>query len=90
MSLREGAPAAITARLLIVEAVLAGILSVFLLKMDGTSPEPLTWRNASTPNLRYFIGADGDWDVSRIYFDNCSPKEGWRWSVYAIVPAYPY
>jgi hypothetical protein len=50
--------------------------------------EPLTWRNVSTPNLRDFIGYDGERDVARIY-QTANVPDGWTWSVYAIVPGRP-
>ena len=50
--------------------------------------DPLTWRNVSTPNLRDFLGCDGDRDVARIYQSPNVPDER-TWSVYAIVPARP-
>ena len=46
----------------------------------------LSWRNVSTPNLRDFIGYDGERGVARIYKAPHEPD--WRWSVYAIVPAH--
>ncbi len=39
----------------------------------------LTWRNVSTPNLRDFVGYDGDHSVGRIYKAEHAPD--WRWSV---------
>jgi hypothetical protein len=50
--------------------------------------ELLSWRNVSTPNLRDFLGYDGDRDVARIY-QTANVSNDWTWSVYAIVPARP-
>jgi hypothetical protein len=46
----------------------------------------LTWKNVSTPQLRDFIGYDGDWKVARIM--QPFGKGDWRWSVFAIIPAH--
>ena len=50
--------------------------------------EPLTWRNVSTPNLRDFLGYDGERAVARIYQVSHGDHQ-WRWSVYAVEPARP-
>jgi hypothetical protein len=46
----------------------------------------LTWKNVSTPQLRDFIGSDGNWNVARIM--QPLGKGDWKWSVFAIVPAH--
>lgn len=40
--------------------------------------EPLTWRNVSTPNLRDFIGYDGERHGARIYQTPNVPED-WTW-----------
>jgi hypothetical protein len=44
----------------------------------------LTWKNVSTPQLRDFIGSDGDWTVARIM--QPLGKGDWKWSVFEIRP----
>jgi hypothetical protein len=55
---------------------------------DRAARPPLIWRNVSTPNLRDFIGYDGERQVARIYQVPHGKRE-WRWSVFAICPAIP-
>jgi hypothetical protein len=51
-------------------------------------PPPLTWRNVSTPNLRDFIGYDGERSLASIYQRAHGNRE-WFWSVFAVCPAIP-
>jgi hypothetical protein len=51
-------------------------------------PPPLAWRNVSTPNLRDFVGYDGERSVACIYQRAYGNRE-WFWSVFAICPAIP-